>query len=1458
MPKEFQDFADDMGKAIDPVADSLANVRKLADEADTSYSKFASSVVASSNKISGVVANVEKSLGDIGKKSDDLSKKSGSLNKSIEGASKQLENFEKSVPKKVESKFLTSLQKDIDAAQLELERMKAGMIKMDFDKVLKLEVEISKLGELSKWTDSLSDAQKETNDFVLANYKLDGSLDAIIRKNDALGASILSAETATKEQVASMQESSRESRKVASATDFLKKKLDEGADSAESFANGLGANSGVMMGVAVAAVYVANKIDEMGGSLVDARVDLAKFNVDMTSLENQLSLAGFTGSIEKVRSELDLTREQSQEFVGVMMEADKAGVIAADQFVEVAKEMKDAFGGDQVKRLQDFVGLLKQLPNLMEDFSSTADPANLEAAIFALGELDQLGEAGALFGQLGKGIDIDVKDVSQENKDFANSAKKTERIEQDIKDVLLSTLPEITPQVTAIAGGVLSLGTKVFSGFAVMGALTKMLGTKQDATTAAVYGKAAGGGPAPLLGGKGAKAAKGAGKLAKLGSTLGKVAMPTALIATVANMGLNVAAEKTENKTAKKALKGGASAAGIVGGAATGAAIGSMILPGWGTAIGGVIGAAIPAYSTVTEMLGDTAEKVEEFGSAEEQATAKINALIASEDVEERQKGLALRSGIKRAKMSKKHDAVFNEGTFLLQKFNSEVASTELAGLEEIGPITGSFNDAIKGAKEAFKAEFSAKLKQLEKDRKDVANEVSAGILTEKDGNLMRRKIDQQEMAARGEFVGNMLIAAAALLDFPELIANKIKGERLAAKFDVQQKGGMFDFSKGFAEMAANRDKSIALMLKSGAGKELQEAHKELREAEAGGDAKKIQLAQKELRTAEKEVEDLFAGLTDNMNTALDGMDKTVAVQERVVKEAEGAAVAALKVGNAIEGEMEAVGENLKLMDIGFREWKKGVALIKEDIANQEGNVKSAAEALEKLKKRRDQASRAEKGALTDQIDTEESVLVQLEAHVGSVKESLADKMQELGDVMEKGLSLEEVFDKALTAAGTGKIGRRIAGELDFSEALGASAEFRNDFARVSAQSTAIALAAIEDRRDIEMKAAVKARAEGIKDVQLRMKIAKEMGQDPEAVRQQGMAEVAARFQNAKFKAEADANRDNLEKIQERANIEDRVLDIQRDSVDTELDFLNEIGGAFSSIMALQEKGIAIEQKKLAIYQEELKAVRDAKLGGAALQDAELKVFKQRLEIEKQAMGAQKDVADKLLGRAFGAIRGELGAARGRGGAVGLLGRDRTRVMNRAGTFVEGDAMPIAERAARMNIARLGGGGGAGVPGLRGQLGQMLPAVGGAAQRMPFEAGLAKGLGRGGAIDLKGGKMVDIGAAAPPPAPIGVGGGFRQAGPELPPPIPVEASMKAEVRVTFDNKMFREQVIQIVNQEVLGGRTSKDLKNKMDQENTKREGEMQNMILRGANSAGFMNSRSKSSNANISPGLGVS
>jgi len=153
----------------------------------------------------------------------------------------------------------------------------------------------------------------------------------------------------------------------------------------------------------------------------------------------------------------------------------------------------------------------------------------------------------------------------------------------------------------------------------------------------------------------------------------------------------------------------------------------------------------------------------------------------------------------------------------------------------------------------------------------------------------------------------------------------------------------------------------------------------------------------------------------------------------------------------------------------------------------------------------------------------------------------------------------------------------------------------------------------------------------------------------------------------------------------------------------------------------------------------------------------------------------------------------------------------------------------------------------------------MLPAVGGAAKRMPFEAGIAKGLGRGGAIDLKGGQMIDIGAGAPPPAPMGAGGqGLRQAGPELPPPIPVEATMKAEIRVTFDNKMFKDQVIHIVKQEVLGGYTGKVLKNKTDQARVKREGEMQNKISQGANSASNINGRNKSSNTNISPGLGVS
>ena len=1448
MPKEFQDFADDMGKAIDPVADSLANVRKLADEADTAYSKFASSVVASSNKISGVVANVEKSLGDIGKKSDDLSKKSGSLNKSIEGASKQLENFEKSVPKKVESKFLTSLQKDIDAAQLELERMKAGMIKMDFDKVLKLEVEISKLGELSKWTDSLSDAQKETNDFVLANYKLDGSLDAIIRKNDALGASILSAATATKEQVASMQESSRESRKVASATDLVRKKIDEGKDSAEGFADGLGANSGVMMGMAVAAIYLANKIADMGDAIVDARSELAKFNIDITALESQMSLAGFTGSVKQVRGELDLTRDQTRALVDVMVDADKAGVIAADQFVQVARQMKDAFGGDQTERLKEFVDILKELPNVMEDFSASADPANIDAAVYALGQLGNLAEVADTFARMGI-IEMDVEQLSREDKEFLDSIQQTNAVQESVKDVLLRELPAITPQVTAIAGTLVQVAGFAGAGFTAVGAAMKFLSTQQFGTTTAVYKTA---GASAMLGPAG-KGAKGAGKM--MGKMGGLMKFGGgAIVASTVGMGLNLAAEKTEHEGTKKALKGGSKVAGIAGGALTGAAIGSVI-PGVGTAIGAAVGAAIPAGLWIADIFKGTGEKVEEVNEEYDKQIAAAEKMIAHENKEISRLGQLTKSGLQRAKSRKKLDQVFSGSTFLLQKFNSQVASVELDNLENFGPISGNFNDAISRATKAFENELDANIKALEKHRREIEN----SDMSEKDRAIERKRADQLEIEARSQYADSTLKAAAAIMKVPALIENALERDRIMQIFEAMSAGGVLDVTGVWDDINKNIAKGLEAEGDSGTAKKIATIRAKRDKAKAEGDDTEFDIQNKALTQATDARDAFHSGLRSAISSMGDGVDATVSAQERIIMEFEGLAGAATEMGDGVQGAADVMGKKIGLVPVAFGAWK-------EQIVKAENSVVATSEALaegeRKLKKLRVRESRAmgkdHKASLQAEIKEVEIDNKQLAATAGLAQGVLAKKKGELGEISGSGLSIEEIFSQMIEASEAGMIGRRIAAEFNFAETLSNAAEFSNNFAALAGQSTAISIQAARDKLNIEMRAAKKAQALGMEELHHRMEMAKARGEDPEVVRQQGMAELAARAQNAKFKAEADFHRDTLDAITKEADIQDRVLDIQRDSVDTELDFLNEIGGSFSSIMALQEKGIAIEQKKLAIYQEELKAVRATGKGGAVLQDAELKVFKQRLEIEKQAMGAQKDVADKLLGRAFGAIRGELGAARGRGGAVGLLGRDRTRVMNRAGTFIEGDAMPIAERAARMNIARLGGGGGAGVPGLRGQLGQMLPAVGGAAQRMPFEAGIAKGLGRGGAIDLGGGKMIDVGAGAPPPAPMGAGGGFRQAGPELPPPIPVEASMKAEVRVTFDNKMFREQVIQIVNQEVLGGRTSKDLKNKMDKANIRFANEMMNDISTSGNNATNMNNRNKSSNANISPGLGVS
>jgi hypothetical protein len=266
------------------------------------------------------------------------------------------------------------------------------------------------------------------------------------------------------------------------------------------------------------------------------------------------------------------------------------------------------------------------------------------------------------------------------------------------------------------------------------------------------------------------------------------------------------------------------------------------------------------------------------------------------------------------------------------------------------------------------------------------------------------------------------------------------------------------------------------------------------------------------------------------------------------------------------------------------------------------------------------------------------------------------------------------------------------------------------------------------------------------------------------------------------------------EAIKRAADTRILMVDMEQGLIEEEISFLEEMGGSYGAILDMQKQSVAYEAQKLQVAEEALKNAQAAGVQGKELRQFEINAARQRMELTKKAMGAQRSTYEKLLELAFGAIRQARGARRGLMGGAMMFGRGR--VMGRAGMVVAGRAMPIATRAAMMM-------GAAGLPG-----GAPAPGVLGARPtRMPVLGRLAGAMGRGGAVIPPGAPVAPapLAGVAPPRMAPGVPverPGRVPAPPPVRPAFQVEGELKANIKVEFDDEMFREKLIHITTTDV--------------------------------------------------------
>ena len=169
---------------------------------------------------------------------------------------------------------------------------------------------------------------------------------------------------------------------------------------------------------------------------------------------------------------------------------------------------------------------------------------------------------------------------------------------------------------------------------------------------------------------------------------------------------------------------------------------------------------------------------------------------------------------------------------------------------------------------------------------------------------------------------------------------------------------------------------------------------------------------------------------------------------------------------------------------------------------------------------------------------------------------------------------------------------------------------------------------------------------------------------------------------------EGEVRKKEYENVKKVIDLRREEVSMQEDMLETEMDFLQEFGGSLGAIQDMQAGIVEKKREEVALAQAELDAAVANHADGKVMMEAQMKLRKAEIALQRKAMGAQKSIMDRMLGAAFGQISG-VGAQKGIGSVQSELGVAGTRVQYKSGLFgsgAGGDTGTIEERTLRAQM----------------------------------------------------------------------------------------------------------------------------------------------------------------------------
>ena len=257
----------------------------------------------------------------------------------------------------------------------------------------------------------------------------------------------------------------------------------ESADEAEEFNKTLGMTGGKVTALGVALIFTAKKLGEASNEIRDQTLMWAKYRTELASTARIAIVPGGADQLEEIRKSLGMTTSQFSNFTDMVRDGSNIGIISLDKLAKSASALRDVFGGDQTKRLQEYVDLLKEFPTLDADLSVTASMDDQTATLFALA---QKGKIPTVLDLRAAGLAGGPKIEGTADTKILNSSQQIERWLEQIEMDINSFYKEAVP----IMSGLSKFGSGIFSkiGYLVglAGAYKVLFGVNTAKTIAAM------------------------------------------------------------------------------------------------------------------------------------------------------------------------------------------------------------------------------------------------------------------------------------------------------------------------------------------------------------------------------------------------------------------------------------------------------------------------------------------------------------------------------------------------------------------------------------------------------------------------------------------------------------------------------------------------------------------------------------------------------------------------------------------------------------------------------------------------------------------------------------------------------------------------------------------------------------------------------------------------------------